>query len=69
MATSLAIYTFEASSLNAKLKSSSKKIGAKNEELTLEIDPWTRLTASGYILFRMPNYYEDATNDYMFATE
>ena len=55
--------------MNAKLKSSSKKIGAKNEELTLEIDPWTRLTASGYILFRMPNYYEDATNDYMFATE
>ena len=67
-ANSLGLNTMEPSSMDVTLSSSSRKVGARDQTLTIRIDPWARLTASGYVLLTMPDYYQGATNDYMIGS-
>lgn len=52
--------------IDVSLHTSSNVIGAQNVDLTISITPETALTADGHVILTVPEYYEDATNDYMF---
>jgi len=68
LASSLSLNTLIPSSMTVKLASSSKLVGAKGQTLTIQIDPWARLTASGFVVLSMPDYYQGANNDFMIAS-
>ena len=52
--------------IDVNLFTSSNVIGAQNVDLTITITPETALTAQGHVILTIPEYYVDATNDFMF---
>lgn len=68
LAATLGLNTLVPSSMDVRLTSTSQLIGAKNLQLTISIDPYTRLTARGYVVLHVPDYYKGANNDYMIAS-
>ena len=53
--------------IDVSLFSSSNVIGDQNIDLTISITPETALTADGLVILTVPEYYDDATSDYMFG--
>jgi hypothetical protein len=52
--------------IDVSLHTSSNVIGAQNVDLTISITPETALTADGHVILTIPEYYLDASNDFMF---
>ena len=63
---SLELNLFRSSMIDVNLFTSSNVIGAQNVDLTITITPETALTAQGHVILTIPEYYVDATNDFMF---
>ena len=63
---SLTLNLFRSSMIDVSMFTSSNVIGANNVELSITITPETALAGEGHVILTVPEYYIDATNDYMF---
>ena len=59
--------SFETASLTASLSSSSNVVGDDQAILQIDIEPETTMVASGQVVVRFPDYYENAGSDQMIA--
>jgi len=66
VSTNLQLYSFTPSEIGVDLTSSSPVFGAKGVNLNIQLTPFTNMTAVGYIIVDIPEYYEGAGQDFMF---
>ena len=59
------LLNFKPASVEVQLTSTSGVVGAQGQNLTIHVNPHTVLTAQGYIVLHIPEYYKDAGKDYM----
>lgn len=64
-ASSMYLKNFKAAQLDVVLSSSSRVVGDKAQELTISVTPATMMTAVGYLVVTIPQYYEGASQDAM----
>lgn len=58
--TSLRLNSFDTTTLQVLLESSSNVIGKQNNVLKISVTPSTILSYEGYIIVKLPEYYEGA---------
>ena len=62
---SLTLLQFKASNLPVELTSSSNVVGEKGNVLTISIQPESEMSAVGFVILHIPEYYPDAGLDMM----